>query len=395
MANGAGPGSAGTSINQVCVAALDKPGYKVLTETGSRAEYGNGYIVYVLHGTLVAHRFDPERLTLSGDPIPLADHVSENSTRALVSVSTDGAIAFQAGTTGVTSELVWLDRTGKELGKIGQPDSYLDLALSPDGSRIAYSLNDSRSDTRDVWVRDLTRDTASRLTFDPANELSPIWSADGARVLYMSNRGGHFECLAKAANGTGDEQAVYKIANVNISTRDVSRDGRWLVLGRFGAGEQPSTIVAPGDGKGEAVRIPGSGAQSGGQMSPDGRFIAYWSNETGTPEIYVQTWPLGGGKWQISNGGGLVPRWRRDGKELFYRNGTFEFYAVAVTLEPRFSAGIPQQLFKRRLQGDNPSTPSWTVTADGQKFLLNAALATTQAVPFTVVLNWPETLSSK
>jgi hypothetical protein len=153
--------------------------------------------------------------------------------------------------------------------------------------------------------------------------------------------------------------------------------------------------VVRADGKGEAVRIPGNGAQQAAQMSPDGRFIAYFSNETGTPEVYVQTWPLGGGKWQISNGGGLVPRWRGDGKELFYRNSAFEFYAVSVMLEPRFSAGIPQQLFKRRLQGDNPSTPSWTVTADGRKFLLNAALATAQAAPLTVILNWPETLSSK
>jgi Tol biopolymer transport system component len=395
MSNGAGPGSAGTSNNQVCVAALDKPGYKTLTETGARVEYANGYIVYVLRGTLVAHRFDPDRLTLSGDPIPLADRISENSTRALFSVSTDGKIAFQAGTTGVTSELIWLDRQGKELGKIGPPDSYLDIALSPDGSQIAYSLNDSRSDTRDIWVRDLARDTASRLTFDPANEVSPLWSPDGARVFYMSNRSGFFACVAKAANGTGDEQPVYAIANANVSTRDVSRDGRWLVFGRFAAGEQPATIVVAADGKGEAVRVPGNGLQTAGQMSPDGRFIAYYSNETGTPEVYVQTWPLGGGKWQISNGGGLLPRWRGDGKELFYRNAAFEFYAVTVTLEPRFTAGIPQQLFKRRLQGDNPGTPSWVVTRDGQKFLLNAALPTTQAVPFTVVLNWPETLSSK
>src|SRR6185295_8909293 len=227
------------------------------------------------------HRFDPDRLALSGDPIPLADRISENSTRALFSVSTDGRIAYQASTTGATSELVWLDRQGKELGKIGQPDSYVDVALSPDGSQIAYSLNDSRSDTRDIWVRDLARDTASRLSFDPANEVSPIWSPDGARVLFMSNRGGMFACVAKAANGTGDEQPVYAIQGANVSTRDVSRDGRWLVLGRFAAGEQPATIVVAADGKGEAVRIPGGGAQTGGQMSPDGRYIAYWSNETG------------------------------------------------------------------------------------------------------------------
>jgi Tol biopolymer transport system component len=392
MANG---GGGGTGNNTVCVAALDTPGHTKLTETGSRAEYANGYILYVLRGTLVAHRFDPNRLAISGDPIPLAAHVSENGTRALFSVSTGGAIAYQAGTTGVTSELVWIDRDGKELGKIGQPDTYSDVSLAPDGSRIAYSLSDTRTETRDVWVRDLTRDTASRLTFDPGNDAGGIWSPDGGRLLFNSNRTGNVVCMAKAANGTGDEQLVYKDEGANISARDVSRDGRWLVLGRFAPGEQPATIVVPADGKGVAVRLPGNGAQQAGQLSPDGRFIAYMSNETGTPQVYVQTWPLGGGKWQISNGGGAAPRWRGDGKELFYRNIAHEFFAVPVTLDPRFAAGIPKLLFKRRVQSENPAAPTWTVTVDGRKFLLNAALATTQASPFTVVLNWPETLNAK
>jgi eukaryotic-like serine/threonine-protein kinase len=390
MANGGGGGTGG---NTIAVAVLDKPGFKQLTETGSRVEYANGCIVYVLHGTLVAQRFDADRLALSGDPIPLADHVSENSTRALFSVSTGGAIAYQAGTTGVTSELVWLDRTGKELGKVGQPDAYGEVALALDGSRVAYSLNDARTETRDVWVRDLARDTASRLTFDPANDYSAVWSPDGGLILFTTTRSGYANCMAKAANGTGDEKLVYKEDGVNITPRDVSRDGRWLLLGRFAQGEQPGTLVVSADGTGSAVRVAGSGSQQAGQFSPDGRFIAYMSNETGSLEIYVQTWPLGGGKWQISNGGGVLPRWRGDGKELFYRNIAHEFYAVPVTLEPRFAAGIPKLLFKRRVQGDNPATPNFAMTQDGQKFLVNASLGTTQASPFTIVLNWPESLT--
>ena len=342
MSNGAGPGSAGTSNNQVCVAALDKPGYKTLTETGARVEYANGYIVYVLRGTLVAHRFDPDRLTLSGDPIPLADRISENSTRALFSVSTDGKIAFQAGTTGVTSELIWLDRQGKELGKIGPPDSYLDIALSPDGSQIAYSLNDSRSDTRDIWVRDLARDTASRLTFDPANEVSPLWSPDGARVFYMSNRSGFFACVAKAANGTGR-----RATGVRDRERERLHQGHFTgrPLARVSAGSprasSPRRSWSPPMARARRFACPGMGCRPRARCPPTAASSPTYSNETGTPEVYVQTWPLGGGKWQISNGGGLLPRWRGDGKELFYRNAAFEFYAVTVTLEPRFTAGIP------------------------------------------------------
>ncbi len=378
----------------ICVAALDTPGFKELTESGSRAEYANGYLLYVFHGTLVALRFDPDRLAVSGDPVPLADRVSENGTRALFSVSTGGALAYQAGTSGVASELVWVDRTGKELGKIGGPDTYFDLALSPDGSRIAYSLNDTRTDTHDVWVRDLARDTPSRLTFDPGDDARPVWTQDGARILFSSNRTGRNVCMAKASNGTGDDQQVYQDETGNVFARDFSRDGRWLVFDRFAALEQAGVFVVEQGGKGPAVRVPGSTAQLAGQLSPDARFIAYTSNETGTPEVYVQTWPPGGGKWQISNGGGFQARWRGDGKEMYYRNVEFEFFAVPVTLDPRFSAGIPKSLFKRRLQG-NPNAPSWTVKPDGQRFLLNAALATAQAAPFTVILNWPETLTQK
>jgi Tol biopolymer transport system component len=269
------------------------------------------------------------------------------------------------------------------------------VALSPDGTRVAYSLTDARNDTRDIWVRDLARDTASRLTFDPANDVAPLWSRDGERIFFMSNRGGNFAVMAKASNGTGDEREIYKDATGGIAIRDISRDGRWMVLSRFAPLEQPSLLVVASDGKGEPVRVPGNASQQGGQLSPDGRFIAYHSNETGTPEVYVQSWPLGNGKWQISNGGGFLPRWRADGKELFYRDTAYAFFAVPVTLEPKFSAGIPQPLFKRRLQGSNTATSTWTVTADGQKFLLNAASATTQAPPFTVVLNWPETLTQR
>jgi Tol biopolymer transport system component len=392
MSSGGG-GSA--SNNAVCVAGLDTPGFKRLTETGSRAEYANGYIVYVLHGTLVAHRFDPDRLELSGDPIPLADHVSENGTRALFSVSTTGSIALQPGTGGVTSELVWLDRNGKELGKVGGPDTYLDLALSPDASRLAYSLNDTRTDTHDIWVRDIARDTASRLTFDPKDDIRPVWSPDGARVIFSSNRSGPNVCMEKASNGTGDDRPVYKDDAGNVFPRDISRDGRWLALDRFAAVAQPNIDVVPSDGKPTPVRVPGNTAQLAGQFSPDGRFIAYVSNETGTPEVYVQTWPLGGGKWQISNGGGSLARWRTDGKELFYRNAEFQFFSVPLSLDPRFTAGIPQPLFKRRLQVSAIAVPTWTITPDGQRFLLNAALASTQASPFTVILNWPEALNAK
>lgn len=158
--------------------------------------------------------------------------------------------------------------------------------------------------------------------------------------------------------------------------------------------EQAGILVMDASGKEPVFRLPGNAAQIAGQFSPDERFIAYVSNESGAAEVYVQTWPTGGGKWQISNGGGSQPRWSAHGNELFYRNPEFQFFAVPVTLAPRFSAGIPKPLFKRRLKASN-QLPWWSVAADGQRFLLNASTGEARSSPFTVILNWPETLSSK
>ena len=383
---------AGAPRTTICFAELGRPGFTELTETGSRVEYASGYLVYVLHGTLVAHRFDPDKGALAGDPVPLAGQVSENGTRALFSTSPSGALVYQSGAAVANSEIVRLDRTGKETAKIGAPGIYADLTLSPDGTRLAYTLKDVRADALDVWIRDLARDTASRLTFETTDEARPVWSPDGTRVIYGSRRLGLSACMAKPANGTGDETEIFKDNSAGVSPRDVSPDGRWIAIDRFVAIEPPAAFVIPADGKGEPLRIPGGGMQLSAKFSPDGRFIAYTSNESGGQEVYVQTWPFGGGKWQISNGSGFQPLWRADGKELFYRDKAFQFFAVPVTLEPRFSAGTPQPLFNRRL-GGGINAPTWAVTANGQGFVLNASLSAAQSVPLTVVLNWPETLA--
>ena len=365
---------------------------KKLAPTGSRAEYADGHLIYVLHSTLVAQKFDPDRLTVSGDPVPLADHVSENNTRALFSVSTTGAIAYLAGNAGDDSELVWVDRAGKELGKIGGPAVYHDAVLSPDGTRLAYSVRDGRDGSLDVWVRDLARDTASRLTFDPADDGRPVWTPDGTRIVFMSTReGGKGKGFVKASNGIGTETLLYD-GERNVNPESFSPDGKLIAFDFVGAGSAAAIGVVSADGKGTPVIISGTANLGNPKFSPDGRYIAYVSNETRTNEIYVQTWPPGGGKWQVSNGGGNNPRWRADGKELFYRTPEFEFFAVPVTLGAQFSAGIPKPLFNRRIVTGQIGITSWSVTADGQKFLLNATTGTVTSPEFSVVLNWPETL---
>jgi hypothetical protein len=223
--------------------------------------------------------------------------------------------------------------------------------------------------------------------------MRPVWSLDGSRLYFASNRdGGQYACYVKAANGIGTESLVYKNKLRHAAPQSISPDGKLLTIDIFGMGAPPAVAVAPLGAGEEVTALPGATNQIGGRLSPDGRFIAYMSNETRTNEVYVQTWPPGGGKWQVSNGGGQAPRWRADGKELFYRSPDFEFFAVPVALGAQFSAGAPRSLFKRRIVTGVAGIATWAVSPDGQRLLLNATGGDTAAPSFSMILNWPETL---
>jgi len=212
------------------VGSLDKPGSTVVTPSDSRAEYANGYLLYVLQGTLVARRFDLDTFVVSGEPIPLVEHIAVDvNNTASFSASENGELTFVQGDTTVASELVWLDRSGRELGKIGNPGPYTDVELSPDGTRLAYGFSD-KTGSQDIWVRDLKRDVASRLTFDPRNDMWPVWSPDGRRIVFSSDRGGHFGLIVRDANGAGTEQPVYNADDAEVGVVDWSRDGGRLSL---------------------------------------------------------------------------------------------------------------------------------------------------------------------
>ena len=378
------------------VGSLDKPGSTALTPSDSRAEYANGYLLYVLQGTLVARRFDAEKFAVSGEPIPLVEHVAVDANdTASFSVSSNGVMAFVQGEAAAESELVWLDRSGKELAKIGEPGPYFDLALSPDGTRLAYGFAE-KSGTQDIWVRDLKRDVASRLTFHPRNDLFPTWSPDGKRIAFSTDREGHFSLMVRDASGTGNEQPLYGAEDAEVGLTDWSRDGRRLAIDILPASRRWDIKMFPMDGTPKAVDyIVTDASEHTARFSPDGRFVAYVSNESGSNEIYVQTFPASGGKWQISNGGGTQPEWRGDGKELFFLSPGDTLQAVPVSIGATFEPGIPKALFKRTIEHGGILRNRYNVSADGQRFLLNAARAAAQSTPFSVVLNWPETLPQK
>jgi Tol biopolymer transport system component len=378
------------------VGSLDAAGSTVVTPSDSRAEYANGYLLYVLQGTLVARRFDPDKLVASGEPIPLVEHlaVDVNDT-ASFSASSNGVMAFAQGEVAPTSELVWLDRTGRELGKIGPPGPYFDLALSPDGRRLAYGFGD-KSGAQDIWVRDLKRDVASRLTFNPRNDMWPMWSPDGRRIVFSTDREGHLAVMVRDASGTGNEETIYANADSEVRVDDWSRDGRRLLFAVLPASRRWDLKSMAMDGTATPVDyIVTDASEFGARFSPDGRFVAYVSSESGAGEIYVQTFPASGGKWQISNGGGTQPGWRADGKELFFLAPDNTLMAVPVSIGATFEPGIPKALFKRTTERGGFLRNRWTASADGQSFVVNAARESSHQTPFSVVMNWPETLPQK
>jgi eukaryotic-like serine/threonine-protein kinase len=378
------------------IGSLDSKDSSVIGPSDSRAEYANGYILYVLQGTLVARRFDLDKLETAGEPIPLAEHLSVDANdTASFSVSNNGVLVFAQGELAATSELVWVDRTGKELGKIGQPGPYSDVALSPDDTRLAYGFAE-RSGAADVWVRDLKRDVASRLTFSPRNDIWPTWSPDGRRIAYSSDANAHYSVVIRDASGTGNEQAVYSDDNADVGVDDWSRSGDRLSIRVLPASRRwDIKMLTLGGAANPVDYIVTEAGELGARFSPDGRFVAYVSNESGINEVYVQTYPASGGKWQISSGGGGQPQWRADGKELFFVTPDDTLQAVPVSMGASFEPGVPKPLFKRAIERSGLVRSRWCPTSDGQRFVLNAAREAGQSPPFAIVLNWPATLTQK
>jgi Tol biopolymer transport system component len=288
---------------------------------------------------------------------------------------------------------VWLDRTGKRLGVITKPDIIQGAALSPDNKNIAFEVSNSTSRISDIWLEDLARGATSRFTFGPgAVNRYPVWSPDASHIVYASNQGPLLGLYQKSSSGAGKEELLLQ-GGINTHPDDWSRDGKFIVYTQTGERTKDDLWLLPIEG--DHKPIPYINTQFDeirGQFSPDGRWMAYDSDESGQQRVYVQTVPVSGAKLQISTAGGSQPRWRRDGKELFYLAADGKLMAVPVKLAPSFEAGTPQPLFEGiPLALDTLGRSfSYQPSADGQRFLVNLPAAGEAAAPanITVVLNW-------
>jgi eukaryotic-like serine/threonine-protein kinase len=391
-------GDAGrTEDHHIKVGSLDSPDSQNLLNAVSRVAYASGYLLFVRQGTLVAQPFDPDKLKLTGEPITIAEHVADvgENHEFDFSVSDNGLLSYQSGNP--TSQLTWFDRSGKQIGTVGEPDNYVHVALSPDQRHAAVELLDADARNGDVWLFDLTRGTPARLTFDPQWDFEPQWSRDGSQIVFSSNRSGGGEKVniyERPANGAGDDQLLLQ-SDAGKFVLSCSTDGRFVLYENWDYLKAKSKVelwVLPlaGDRQPKPYLQSTSFDQLQGQFSPDGHWVAYASNETGRYEVYVQSFPAPSTKTQVSTGGGGWPTWRSDGKELFYISADQKLMAVDIKAGNAIESGIPKALFP--LSAKLTNGYSYAAASDGQRFLINRLVEGNNPAPITVALNWTSDL---
>ena len=385
-------GSKGAGARVISVASLDSLEVKTILPCDFTAIYVKpGYLLFRRETMLMAQKFNADRLELSGGPFPVAEQIGfEGLTyQTLASASDQGVLAYQSLGVG-TTQLVWFDREGKKLGVVGALGDYSDLSLAPDDKRLAFSQADPDTGNEDIWVMDLATGAPSRFTFDTAVEFAPVWSPDGEQIVFASLRDGAPNLFKKLANGSGQEDPLYRSALAKLPS-DWSRDGRFIICSTV----DPKTkfdlwVLSTGDHKWDVLwQTPANETRA--VLSPNARWFAYESDESGKKEIYVQSFPTSGAKWQISANGGSEPRWRGDGKELFYLGGDRKVTAVDVSTEsPTFAHGTPKALFETRINKGREGHPGYryAVTSDGRRFLVNTQAEEGAYNYIGVVLNW-------
>jgi Tol biopolymer transport system component len=383
------------------VGSLDSGESKFLLAANSNALYSpSGDLLFVREGTLFRQSFDTKRLEVRGDPSPVVEHVAASFglNPGAFSVSNNGVLSYRNGSSLTeNTQLAWFDRTGKLVEMVGRPGGYLGLDLSPDGRRIAVHRHDG--DGGDIWLFDSERrGTMLRFTFDASQDnSSPIWSSDGSHIAYSSFRNGKYGIYQKLSNGTGHEELLVEPGRLE-APMTWSPDGKYIVymLNDLKTGVDLWAVPLVGDKKPYAfLATPFTEVHA--QISPNGKWIAYASDETGRREIFVRPFPTGDGKWQVSTDGGYYPRWRQDGKELFYMGSATLGKIISVKVSPAgatFEYGDATELFDSGFLNFAHPSPyhTFAVSGDGQRFLIprpeSIGTSDSAPAPITVVLNW-------
>ena len=351
-----------------------------------------GFLVFEREKELLAQPFDENRLTVSGEPVPLADSVIYNPSngRAGFAVASNGTLIYRSGHTDVP--LTWIDRSGNAQGAAAEPGAYVAPSLSPDEKRLVFEK--SRGSDGDLWIMDLVHGTTTQFTTNSSRNTAPLWSPDGKRVAFASDRGGRQNLYIKDVDGGSNEELLLKSEHRKVTT-DWSNDRRFLLYTDSTPSQDLDLWVLPMEGDSTPfVYLQTPFQEEGARVSPNGHAVAYSSNESGKDEIYVQDFPTPGGKVKVSNGGGRWPRWRGDGKEIFYTNSNAMMAVDLFRAQPGrgFEAGAPHLLFEATFPASDFSP--YDVSRDGQRFIVAGfpRASSLPPIPITVVLNWTAAL---
>ena len=382
------------AARHIAVMNLETRAMQLLIE-GTHATFVSPDIVtFAREGALWASRFDRDRLAFVGTAVPLEERIAHSDNTVFHHAGGSGSLVYlPPQSASGRQRLVWIDRAGRETAVNVEPRSFIRVSLSPDNQRLALTVDENGN--QDVWIADPGRDTMSRLTFEPTIETMPTWSPDGRFVAFRSEREGP-GVFRRDAQGTGTTERLTATDGPIHSPYSWTPDGRTLLLAVFRSFRQQAigTVTPPQT----TVRIllDGDFAQLDPQVSPDGKWLAYQSDETGRFEVYVRPYPdVESGRWLISGAGGTSPRWSGDGRELFYHDGD-SLVRVPVSATPAFAPGRPTRLFAVKPFGGRLG-PDFEVAADDQKFLflLPAASESPRAVDLVLVQNWAQMLTAR
>jgi Tol biopolymer transport system component len=391
----AGPTSINWTNAQVAVHSVNTGEQRNLIQGGTQPHYAaSGHLVYAQGGSLMAVPFDPKHLAVAGAAVPVVEGILQSTTSgaAQYSISATGSLVYVSGGVQATQHrFVWVNRNGAEQAVAAPVRAYVFPRLSPDGRRVAVTIQGQEVQ---LWLYDLSRETLTRFAFEGKFNTNPVWTPDGKRIAFNSNKEGPINLFWQLADGTGGLERLTTSEYLHFPM-SLSPNGQVLAFVEV----NPTTgydiwMLGLGDRKAQPfLRTPFN--ESVPQFSPDGRRLAYVSNESGRWEIYVQPYPGSGGKWQISTEGGTEPVWNHNGRELFYRSGD-KMMAVEIATQPSFTAGKPRVLFEGRYEPPPGTSPNYDVSPDGQRFLmLKPSEQEQSATQINVVLNWFEELKRR
>ena len=380
-------GGISTDDGTLMVKSIDSPESTPILKTTSKVAYAPpGYLLFIRDQTLVAQPFDAAKHKTTGEPFPVGEGLGiDNVGGASFSISNNGVLVFRSGEQ-QGRRLLWVDRSGKATPALAEFRNYADTAISPDGKRVAFDVNDGPGKA-DLWIRDLARDVTTRFTFDKERDFAPIWSPDGKKIAYSRENKTAWDLYIKDAAGTGEPELLLESAENKFAT-DWSKDGSYLIFASLGKESNWDIYALPMNGDRKPRQLVKTRfSEHGATLSPDGKYLAYRSGESGQTEVYVQEFPEAKSKYQVSTAGGYDPFWRADGRELYYRTRDRKIMAVPIHQGPTFSSGTPQPLFESTFAAIN-ARGLYRPTADGQRFLVLAPLGRDAIPPTTVVLNW-------